>query len=94
MKFCIEFGVRGGYNVDNIVVSGNPIAAKICSSLVMVFENSTETSSSKLKTWMLENNCPRMSWSSPTHFVSLSKLDGMDRGSASSKLWKKENNNG
>jgi hypothetical protein len=90
MKFCIEFGVRGGLHTDNIIVSGNPIAAKICSSLVMVFENSTETISSELRTWMLEKNCPTTSWSSPTHFVSLSKLDGMDRGSASSKLWKKE----
>jgi hypothetical protein len=88
MKYVIEFGVMGGEHVDNLVITSLSTASKLASSLVRVFENTKDLISCNQNEWKLSKNCPRMSWTSPTHFVSLSKLDGVSRGPTSSKLWK------
>lgn len=90
MKYCIEFGVRGGECVETIILHDMENAAKLASSLIRVFENSKESPSSNQNTWHLARNEPRKSWTSSEHYVALSKLDGIDRGAASSKLWRKD----
>ena len=41
--------------------------------------------------WRMPSGCWRESWQSPTHYVCVSKLDGVARGPASATLWRKPN---
>lgn len=88
-KYVIEFGVRGGAHVDNIILPSQALARKLAASLVMVFSDSPGSPSSNEREWRMADNCPRLSWTSSTHFVSVSKLDGVARGPASPQLWKR-----
>lgn len=86
MKHVIEFGVRGGAHTSITLPSGK-LAASMASSIVGVLLNDHGAPDAKLSEWKLAHNCPRRSWTSSTHFVSVSKLDGVMRGPASPSLW-------
>lgn len=90
MKYVIEFGVRGGAHTDNLIVPTAKLAAQLCANLVFVFKNGATDPSTRRTDWQLAKNQPRMTWTSATHFVSLSKLDDVMRGPASAELWKAE----
>jgi hypothetical protein len=86
-KCVVEFGVRGGNHCDNFVLPTYALGEELATKLVFVLsENPDNTPKSEffnLKT------SPRMSWTSSTHYVSLSRLDGVPRGPATPDLWRK-----
>lgn len=84
MKCVIEFGVRGGRLSETNVLATVRAGAKLATALVHVFGGEAQT----IKGWTVKRGMPRVSWQSSTHFVSLSVLDGADRGPASAQLWK------
>ncbi len=88
MKYVIEFGVRGGAHVDNLVVPTQKLAKQLANSLVMVFSN--DPSNDDLWAFAKGREIRRASWTSSKHFVSVSPLDGVMRGSASTFLWQPE----
>ena len=90
MKYVIEFGVRGGAHTENYVVNTCAGAEKLAASMVMVFCNSLEAHGAKIEDWAFSRHCKRKTWASETHFVAVSKLDGVMRGPAASILWKKQ----
>jgi hypothetical protein len=84
-KCVIEYGIRGGYHKDNIVLPSCKLGAELASSMV----NMLDARETQFKgNWVLSRCTPRQSWSNGTHFVSLSILDGVMRGPASATLWK------
>lgn len=89
MKYVLEFGVRGGAHVDNIIVPSRRLAEQMARSLVMVFTNDPHASGATGRDWLISKRGARMTWQSATHFVAISKLDGAPRGSASAGLWRK-----
>jgi hypothetical protein len=96
MKYVLEFGVRGGAHADNVVIPTRKLAEKLAANMVFILSNSDGQARiqgdmfSSTKTWKLTPSTPRVSWQSSTHFVSLSILDGVARGPAAAKLWKRE----
>lgn len=90
MQYVLEFGVRGGQHVDNVKLSSAKVARTLAASLVRVFLDSLESASASQEYWRMDANCVRKTWQSSSHFVALSKLDQMSRGSASATLWRKE----
>ena len=88
MKYVIEFGNRGGTYCENLVIPTAALAARLAANLVHVFTNNIGHPSATAASWKLAKNQPRMTWTSATHFVSLSKLDGVMRGPASAELWR------
>lgn len=86
MKYVVEFGVRGGAHTDNLVVPTQKLAKELANNLVMVFSN--DPSNKEFWAFAKGRKVQRSSWTSSTHFVSVSPLDGVMRGPASNELWK------
>ncbi len=91
MKTVLEFGVRGGQFAESIILPSQGCGAQMASHLVRVFSNNQQHTYADKKQWRVWSDMPRRSWTSSTHFVALSILDGKPRGSASAQLWKKDN---
>lgn len=88
MKYCVEFGNRGGAHVDNLVVPTCKAAVALASRLVLVFTNDPHNVAASEMAWPAYK-APRITWQSQTHFVAVSRLDGKDRGPAAADLWPK-----
>lgn len=89
MKYCLEFGVRGGAHVENQVIPTRQLAEELARRLVMTYTNDPHTSGATARDWVFNKHCARMTWQNTTHFVALTKLDGVLRGPASAALWRK-----
>jgi hypothetical protein len=89
MKYVIEFGVRGGAHTDSLIVPTRKLAERLARNLVMVFKNDPHADGARACDWQLTPECEGQTWQSSTHFVSVSKLDGVMRGPASAALWRK-----
>jgi hypothetical protein len=89
MKYCLEFGVRGGAYTENQIVNTRDQAEKLARSLVAVFTNDPHASGATARDWLFSKHDKRMTWKNQSHFVALSKLDGKPRGPASAGLWRK-----
>lgn len=90
MKYIVEFGQKGAYHSsETITIHSNKEAAKLAASLVLVLTQDNSISRSVQATWYLSKYEARTYWENDTHFVALSKLDGVERGSATSVLWRK-----
>jgi len=85
-KVVLEFGIRGGYHIDNAVIPSAQLAGKLAAGLINTFSGDDSQISSA--DWVVSRKMPRKSWTSNTHFVSVTRLDGVARGSASASLWK------
>jgi len=90
MKYVVEFGNRGGAYVESLVVPSWAIADQIARGLVAAFENNPNAVGARHSDWVMPKGIVRATWASQTHFVAVSKLDGVPRGPASRHLWKKE----
>jgi hypothetical protein len=91
-KYVLEFGCRGGAHVDNQIIPSLKLGAHLAAGIVAAFENTHNDPSAIADNWtkvFVKHRQPRCTWQSATHFVSLSKLDGVDRGAASAHLWRK-----
>jgi hypothetical protein len=88
MKYCVEFGVRGGAHTENQVMHTRDQAERLARSLVAVFENNPHANGATARDWFFTKHDKRMTWQSETHFVAVSKLDGAPRGPASAALWR------
>jgi hypothetical protein len=89
MKYILEFGVRGGAHTENLTFPTRQLAEDTARKLVMVFENDPHANGTGQRDWLFDKHTVRMTWQSPTHFVAVSKLDGVSRGPASAGLWRK-----
>jgi hypothetical protein len=89
MKYVIEFGVRGGAHTENQTTNTRDQAERLARSLVAVFTNDPHACGATARDWMFSKHDKRMTWKSQTHFVAVSKLDGVMRGPASAGLWRK-----
>lgn len=89
MKYALEFGVRGGAHTENIIVPTRDLAERLARSLVMAFQNDPFAKGACERDWLFCKGEVRLTWRSTTHFVAISKLDGVSRGPASSVLWRK-----
>ena len=93
-KYLVEFGMRGGaYSISNVLKSRRK-AQTMAASLVHVLSAEVGKfpkglTGSVPQDWIITEEFPRLVWVSSTHFVSLSLLDGVPRGPASTKYWKK-----
>lgn len=93
MKYVLEYGVRGGAHVDNVVIKDRHLAERLACTLVLVFTNKPGEGTNP-PDWRMRGDVFRRHWCSATHFVALSKLDGVPRGSASHILWTPSNSHG
>ena len=89
MKYVLEFGERGGAHVENQIIPTRKLAEELARRLVMVFTNDPHAISASNRDWLFDKHCKRMTWKNATHFVAVSKLDGILRGPASAQLWRK-----
>lgn len=89
MKCVLEFGVRGGAHVDNLIFPSARLAILTAARLVMVFTNDPHSPSAYPHNWKVNARNPRNTWTSATHFVAVSLLDGVPRGAAAAGLWRK-----
>lgn len=89
MKYVIEFGVRGGAHTENLILPTRKLASDLARKLVLAFSNNPHHPAAAPIAWHWPSSCPRMYWQSPTHYVAVSKLDGVPRGPASETLWRK-----
>ena len=87
MKYVLEFGARGGAHVDNWIVPTLKLAVSLASNIANSYAN--DTMATTKQQWLPTKYDVRTVWQSPTHFVALSKLDGIPRGAASAYLWRK-----
>lgn len=83
MKVVLEFGVRGGQHVDNLVIPSAKLAAQVASNIVATLTNKSSFNGD----WIVSRKMPRKSWTSSEHFVSVTVLDGIFRGPAAATLW-------
>lgn len=86
MKYVLEFGVRGGAHTENKVIPTKALAEALARTLVRVFCN--DPSATDPREWVFRPRETRKYWFNSTHFVAVSKLDGVLRGPASSTLWR------
>lgn len=93
-KYIIEFGMRGGaYSTSNVLKSRRK-AQTMAASLVHVLSAEVGKfpkglTGSVPQDWIITEEFPRLVWVSSTHFVSVSLLDGVPRGPASAKYWRR-----
>lgn len=88
MKYCLEFGVRGGRISSQLIIPSSALARRTAADLVHVLHDPKERPVGCLQhEWHLSKEYPRLVWASMTHYVALSLLDGVDRGPASSRYW-------
>ena len=92
MPFVLEFGVKGGAHVDNVVVPTAKLAETLARNLVGVFTNDSMHPAAKVGSWDIfrEYRTDREWWESPTHFVCVSRLGRTLEGPASATLWKRK----
>lgn len=99
-KYLVEFGMRGGvYSTSNVLKSrrkAQTMAASLVAWLPPFNVLSAEAgkfpkglTGSVPQDWIITEEFPRLVWVSPNHFVSLSLLDGVPRGPASAKYWRR-----
>lgn len=86
MKTILEFGVKGGAHIDNAVIPSIKLGAQLAAAMVCAFTN--DSASSRPKQWFA-GTASREWWENDTHFVALTKMDGILRGAASAHLWRK-----
>lgn len=90
-KYCVEFGKRGGYHTDSIVLITEKQARKLAASFVSSVDGWVIKGSSQAD-WCMTEGVFRKSWQGRTHFVAVTVLcdvfDDMVRGPASQRLWK------
>jgi len=84
MKVVIEFGIRGGRHVDNIILPTPKLADQLARGIAFTYGRDMQ----KVGEFLVGKDCPRQTWTSSTHFVSVTRLDGSQQGAASGKLWK------
>jgi hypothetical protein len=89
MKAVLEFGVRGGFHVENLVIPSAKLAAKLAVGIISTLDEPEMSYSKAIAYYTVSRKSPRISWTSSEHFVSVTLLDGVDRGPASTTLWKK-----
>jgi hypothetical protein len=89
MKYCVEFGVRGGAHTENQIMNTRDQAERLARSLVAVFTNDSHACGATARDWLFSKHDKRMTWKNSSHFVAVSKLDGAPRGPASAALWRK-----
>ena len=89
MKYVLEFGVRGGAHTENLIVPTRKLAQEMARKLVLAFTNDPHHPAAAPIEWRAPAHCPRITWQSPTHYISMSRLDGVARGPASAALWRK-----
>ena len=88
MKYCLEFGARGGRLSSQLVIPQSNLARRMAADLVHVLHDPKEHPVGCLQhEWHLTQEYPRLVWVSMAHYVSLSLLDGVDRGPASAWYW-------
>ena len=87
MKTIVEFGIRGDRHISQTFSS---IKAGLAFYVKISWLFGHEVNKTHLEYRKFGKDCPSMSWSSSTHFVAISVLDDVPRGSPVSKLWKKE----
>lgn len=87
MRACLEFGRKGGFHVDNLVLPSVVLGAKIASCLANLL--SDRISDYSYQYFIVNRSTPRVTWENSEFFVALSRLDGVQRGPASAKLWKR-----
>jgi len=87
MKTVVEFGIRGGYHIDNLVFPSVKLAMQTAAAIANAFDGSGMI---RPQRFAVSRSNPRETWQNSTHFVAVSILDGTARGPASAKLWKKE----
>jgi len=92
MAFILEFGLKGGAHVDNVVVPTAKLADKLARNLVNVFSSKYDD---KCEVWSIttekHHRTHREWWQSETHFVALTRVgNSTTDGSASSVLWFKK----
>ena len=91
MKYIVEFGKKGGFHAsETIKIHNMKEAAKLASSLVLVFTQDNSIPKTIQQTWYFARHESRITWDNDTHYVAVSKLDGIDRGPASAHLWRKQ----
>lgn len=90
MKWALEFGNRGGAHTENQVMASGKVASKMAAALVATFENDTHASGAHVQSWATYKHVVRLTWQSETHFVAISRLDGVPRGPAAPGLWRKD----
>lgn len=88
-KYCIEFGIRGGFHTENYTVTGRENAERLARLLVATFTNDPHAIGATGRDWLFDKHAKRLCWKNNTHFISVSLLDGVARGPASAFLWKK-----
>jgi len=88
MKYCLEFGVRGGAHVENQIIPTQKLAEQLARRLVMTYTNDPHASGARSNDWLFDRHCARMTWQNKTHFVAITRLDGVLRGPASAALWR------
>jgi hypothetical protein len=91
MKCVLEFGIKGGFHVDNIQMPTVKLGARVAATLVTTLSQGRTVSSTT--NWTIDRLVPRVMWQSTTHFVALTVLDGVKRGPASAILWKRKKGN-
>ena len=87
MKFVLEFGIRGGFHNQGVVIPTGKLASLLASGFVYTSGGAYEIGS-VASDWNMLKGIYRKTWQSKTHFVAVSKLDGVMRGPASTNLWK------
>lgn len=90
MKYCLEFGIRGGAYTETQIIPTAKLAEALAKTLTAAFTNNPWATST-LDWKFNRDSVTRKTWQSKTHFVALSKLDGVPRGPASPQLWRKDN---
>jgi hypothetical protein len=78
MKYCLEFGMRRGPHVDNLVFPTLHLASATAHNLQAVFDGGY----TRANDWTLGKKDVRRTWRNDTYFIALSKLDGVARGPA------------
>jgi hypothetical protein len=96
-KYCVEFGKRGGYHTDAIVMNTERQARLIAANFVRCSidygaKGGYGVEGANDYDWYMTTGVYRKSWQSATHFVAVTLLgdvfDDMMRGPASQHLWK------
>jgi len=82
MKAVLEFGIRGGRHVDNLVLPSAALAARAASSVAHVLMGEVTTD------FTVSRRSPRVALVDSKHFVAVTLLDGVDRGPAATKAWR------
>ena len=88
-KYVVEFGKRGGGYTESLVLSTEKAAREVVSTFVRAI-NGYNGKGSHSADWSMTLGIYRKSWQGAEYFAALSVTDGVMRGPASSKLWKKD----